>query len=91
MLQAPSSMLQAPCSMLFSPWKAKPIPPGHADHSVIYQKVSTTNPSGGSSSSVSDSLIHSLTNKPISVIFKGWRHLKRSHTKSSRCMEKYNA
>ena len=42
--------------MLFSPWKAKPIPPGQApsstllaDHPVIYKKVNTTYPSGGSS------------------------------------------
>ena len=35
--------------MLFSPWKAKPIPPGLADHPVIYKKVNTTHPSGGSS------------------------------------------
>ena len=47
--QSLGSVGSAPSPMLLGPWKAKLIPPGHADHSVIYKKVSTTNPSGGSS------------------------------------------
>jgi hypothetical protein len=38
------SVRSAPCSTLHAPRSKL-----HADHLVIYQKVSTTNPSGGSS------------------------------------------